>query len=83
MAMKASAIQVNSHGRDEAWRDAMAAAPRAVMPMATPPQPGTAVKDAARSMVSRMKRRLSRAWSSMGDRRGAGAICSGSAMEEG
>ena len=54
----------------------MTAAPRAVMPMAMPPQPGTAVKEPARSMVSRMKRRLSRARSSRAtgawERRGIG-----------
>src|SRR3954470_17918153 len=39
-------------------------APRAVTPIATPPQPGTAVNAVARSMVERMKERLSmaRAW---------------------
>ena len=31
----------------------------AVTPMATPPHPGTAVNDVARSIVSRMKERLS------------------------
>jgi hypothetical protein len=33
--------------------------------MATPPHPGTAVNAAARSIVSRMKRRLSAAWASI------------------
>jgi hypothetical protein len=38
----------------------------AVIPMATPPQPGTAVNEAARSIVSRMKRKLSAARRSIG-----------------
>src|SRR5277367_3637986 len=40
----------------------MLAATRALAPMATPPQPGTAVNEPARSMVSRMNRKLSIAW---------------------
>ncbi len=46
----------------------MAAKPatRALTPITTPPHPGTAVKDAAPSMVSRIKRRLSAARLSMG-----------------
>src|SRR5437879_11628917 len=50
----------------------MAAAASAVNPIAAPPQPGTAVKDPARSIVSRMKRRLSAARSSRGTRTGRG-----------
>jgi hypothetical protein len=38
---------------DPAW-DAKPAAASAVTPISTPPQPGTAVNDSARSMVSRM-----------------------------
>ena len=40
----------------------MAAAASALTPIATPPHPGTAVNEPARSMVSRMNRRLSIAW---------------------
>src|SRR5689334_7989350 len=50
----------------------MAAAANAVSPIATPPQPGTAVKEPARSIVSRIKRRLSAARSSRGTRTGRG-----------
>jgi len=39
--------------------DAMLAAMSALAPIATPPQPGTAVNEPARSMVSRMNRKLS------------------------
>jgi hypothetical protein len=39
------------------------AAAKADRPIAIPPEPGTAVKDPARSIVSRIKRRLSIAWS--------------------
>src|ERR1700759_1072546 len=49
IAIAASAIQVVSQASGVGWRDAIAAAPSAVMPMATPPQPGTAVKELARS----------------------------------
>src|SRR2546423_585282 len=55
----ASPIHVASQGV-AAWRpDAMTAASTAVTPIATPPQPGTAVKADAPSIVSRMYRRLS------------------------
>ena len=49
--------------------------------MATPPQPGTAVKAVARSMVWRMKERLSmaRAWSA-GASGGVGGTSRGEAM---
>src|SRR5690348_14645695 len=50
----------------------MAAATTAVNPMTAPPQPGTAVKEPARSIVSRMNRRLSAARSSRGTRTGRG-----------
>src|SRR5579872_847270 len=69
-ATAASPIQVRSQPIEVSWREAITAAPIAVMPMATPPQPGTAVKEPARSMVSRMKRRLSRARSSIATRSG-------------
>ena len=42
---------------------AAAAVTSAVAPIRTPPQPGTAVKSAARAIVSRMYRRWSAAWS--------------------
>src|ERR1700685_4103051 len=57
-ATEASESHVNSHADAVCCRDATTAAPAAVMPMATPPQPGTAVNEDARSIVSRMKRRL-------------------------
>src|SRR5690242_11268994 len=50
----------------------MAPAATAVNPMRAPPQPGTAVKEPARSIVSRMNRRLSAARSSSGTRTGRG-----------
>ncbi len=53
-ATNASTSQTVSQARGDVWRDAAQAAPMAVNPMATPPQPGTAVNSAARSMVSRM-----------------------------
>src|ERR1700730_2531978 len=47
----------------------MLAATSPVIPIATPPHPGTAVKDAQRSMVSRIKRRFSIAcWRCRGER---------------
>src|SRR6201990_1470774 len=58
--------------------DATSAAKSAVTPMATCPQPGTAVKEEARSIVSRMKRRLSiaRSWSAGGSSsRGFSNVC--------
>jgi hypothetical protein len=53
-ATKASTNQTASQARGDDWRDAANAAAMAVMPMATPPQPGTAVNSEALSMVSRM-----------------------------
>ena len=52
---------------------ATAPATSAITPMATPPQPGTAVKAVARSIVCRMNERLSiaRAWSAGGSGGGA------------
>src|SRR5947209_9443226 len=55
----ASASQTASQSAKVFCCDATSAANRAVTPMATWPQPGTAVKDDARSIASRMKRRLS------------------------
>jgi len=55
-----------SHARGECCREATHAAPTAVKPIATPPQPGTAVNSAARSIVSRMYRRWSAARASIG-----------------
>src|SRR6266566_10040001 len=57
--IKASPIQVASHWSWVDWREASTAVIIAVIPMATPPQPGTAVNAEAPSMVSRMYRRLS------------------------
>ena len=48
----------------------MTAAPIAVIPIAMTPQPGSAVNEPARSIVSRIKRRLSRARSSSATGRG-------------
>src|SRR5688572_14449235 len=56
---RASAIHVESQARGVACRAAIQAAARAVTPMATSPQPEMAVNAPARSMVSRMKRKLS------------------------
>src|SRR6266446_3521836 len=57
--IKASPIQVASHRSSLEWREASSAVIIAVIPMATPPQPGTAVNAEAPSIVSRMYRRLS------------------------
>src|SRR3974390_2061070 len=65
-ATKAAASQTATHARGVAWRDASSAAASAVRPMVTPPQPGTAVNSAARSLVSRMSRRWSAARESIG-----------------
>ena len=63
-AMAASASQTRSQRASLGWRAASAAAARAVSPMSRVPAPGTAVKEPARSMVVRMKRRSSaaRSW---------------------
>jgi hypothetical protein len=69
----ASAIQTRIQASMVAWRPATNAAPRAVSPITTRPTPGTAVKGPARSSVSRMKRKLSRAnsrWTREGRRSG-------------
>src|SRR5215213_4942366 len=64
----ASVIQTANHAPNVCCCEATSAANSAVSPMATCPQPGTAVKADARSIVSRMKRRLSiaRSWSAGG-----------------
>jgi hypothetical protein len=54
MAITASASQTASHSAGDAVRPASQPATRAEVPMATPPHPGTPVKDEARAMVSRM-----------------------------
>src|SRR5881227_508169 len=55
----ASANQTASHSAKLFCCEATSAAKRAVTPMETCPQPGTAVNDEARSIAARMKRRLS------------------------
>src|SRR5829696_2503863 len=64
----ASVIQMANHAPNVFCCEATSAANSAVRPMTTCPQPGTAVKAEARSIVSRMKRRLSiaRSWSAGG-----------------
>src|SRR5260370_33235689 len=52
-ATNTSASQTASQARGVAWRAASHAAATAVMPMATPPQPGTAVDLRGRPHVSR------------------------------
>ena len=54
MATAPSTNQVASHCFGETCHSATTAAATAVIPMVTPPQPGTAVKEPARSIVSRM-----------------------------
>ncbi len=54
-----AASQTTSHSPRVPVLCASAVAATAVTPIATPPQPGTAVKAVARSMVERMKDRLS------------------------
>src|ERR1017187_548816 len=61
MATTAARAQTASQPPAPGWRTANRAANSATMPMATPPMPGTAVKDPARSKVRRMYRRLSMA----------------------
>src|SRR5206468_7094262 len=69
----ASTIQVASQRSSVDWRAASMAVITAVIPMATPPQPGTAVNAEAPSIVSRMYRRLSiaRVWRAGGSSPGA------------
>src|SRR5438105_2031724 len=57
--MTAVQSHVISHAPTEDCRAAINTAPKAMIPTATCAQPETAVKDEARSIVSRMKRRLS------------------------
>src|SRR5712692_4116729 len=57
----ASPTQIASQPSSRGCRAARKAAARALTPISIPPTPGTAVKEPARSMVSRMKRRLSMA----------------------
>src|SRR5260370_39115161 len=56
---RASPIQMASQRSWVDWLEASSAVAIAVIPMATPPQPGTAVNAEAPSIVSRMYRRLS------------------------
>ena len=74
--------QVASHSAGVSRVSAAAAATSATAPIATPPQPGTAVKAVARSIVWRMKERLSiaRAWSA-GASLEAGGTRRGEAMD--
>jgi hypothetical protein len=58
-AATAVVTQVASHSRLPDERGASAEAARASTPIPTPPHPGTAVKAVARSIVRRMKERLS------------------------
>src|SRR5206468_10244929 len=62
-ASPASASQMASQRRDSRGSPAIAAVASALTPISTPPHPGTAVNAPARSIVSRMKRRFSIAWS--------------------
>src|SRR5712691_11381336 len=57
--IRASPVQMASHRSSAAWRPASKAVIIAVIPMATPPQPGTAVNAEAPSIVSRIYLRLS------------------------
>jgi hypothetical protein len=64
----ASVSHTASHASVVFCCEATSAAKSAVSPMASCPRPGTAVNEEARSIVSRMKRRLSiaRSWSAGG-----------------
>src|SRR4029079_9258038 len=59
IASAASANQMKSQRRESSGGPATNAVGIAVMPIATPPQPGTAVNAVARVIASRMKRMLS------------------------
>jgi hypothetical protein len=61
-AKSASAIHTATHRAPRAAGPAAQAATSAVEPIRTPPRPGTAVNEPARSMVWRMYRKLSIAW---------------------
>ena len=65
-AHRASNPHTATHHTTCARSEATTAAPKAVIPIITPPHPGTAVNEAALSMVSRMKRKSSMAWAGMG-----------------
>src|SRR5208337_2548656 len=65
-AHKASNPHTPTHHTTCGRSEATTAAAKAVIPIITPPQPGTAVKEAALSMVSRMNRKSSMAWVGMG-----------------
>src|SRR5260370_38784233 len=56
-ATAASANQTRIQRRESSGGPEMTAATTAVTPIATPPQPGTAVNSVARDIASRMKRR--------------------------
>src|SRR5258706_13581611 len=60
-ATNTSASQTASHAPGVTWCEARNAAARAVAPIATPPQPGTAVNTAGLSLDSRSERRGSAA----------------------
>ena len=60
-AIAASTSQTINQRSDPCQRWAIGAATRAVAPMSAPPQPGTALNPAARSIVARMYCRLSAA----------------------
>ena len=74
--------QVKSHSSAVSRVYAMPAATSASTPIPTPPHPGTAVKAVARSMVSRIKERLSmaRAWRA-GESAGVGGTRWGEAIK--
>src|ERR1700716_4134713 len=65
-AINASTSHTPNQARGVVCMAATLAATTAVIPIATPPHPGTAVNSAADSMVSRMYRRWSAARASMG-----------------
>src|SRR5262249_46166904 len=65
-ATTASISQTATHRVVSSGGPEMAAAASALMPISTPPHPGTAVNAPARSIVSRMKRRFSMAWAWIG-----------------
>src|SRR5262252_5654096 len=64
-ARAASPSQLSNHKSREGNRLEINAVNNALTPMRTPPQPGTAVNDPARSIVSRMYFRFSNARSLM------------------
>jgi hypothetical protein len=60
-ATTASISHTLSQRKPAGWWDAIHAAANAVDPISMPPMPGTAVNEPARSMVSRIYRKLSMA----------------------